>query len=178
MLSKRNLPRLRSLLLRWVLPIVVVTLIIIGRLFFFIYRQPTSNGGTHVWHLMSRKAAPRRGSKALLSLSSSDMEQLERSIGLTRQQQIGSVTPTLLRVVAEPGDTIRLEHDAVSVRWDKGSERLAMPLPEALQQGDYVIVLDLDEYWLLATRDTSPEAIDSRYLGPIHRSLITAIAIW
>ena len=138
----------------------MVGLIIVGRLFFFVYRQPTSSGTSY--HLMSRIAQPHRGDNVLLTLTADSL--------------VGS--KLMLRVVGEPSDTLRFTEGKLLVLGKRGRQTLIMPLPQPLQQSTYEVVLAADEYWLLAKPPLTAETIDSRHLGPVHRSAITATVIW
>lgn len=139
---------------------IMVGLIIVGRLFFFVYRQPTPSGTSY--HLMSRIAQPHRGDNVLLTLTA---DSLARS-------------KLMLRVVGEPSDTLRFTDGKLLVLGKRGRQTFIMPLPQPLQQSTYEVVLAADEYWLLAKPPLTAETIDSRHLGPIHRSEITATVIW
>ena len=139
----------RATWLRWVLPMIIVGLIIVGRLFFFVYRQPTPSGTSY--HLMSRIAQPHRGDNVLLTLTADSLA--------------GS-------------DTLRFTEGKLLVLGKRGRQTFIMPLPQPLQQSTYEVVLAPDEYWLLAKPPLTAETIDSRHLGPIHRSEITATVIW
>ena len=150
----------RASWLRWVLPTIMVGLIVVGRLFFFVYRQPTPSGTSY--HLMSRIAQPHRGDNVLLTLTADSL--------------VGS--KLMLRVVGEPSDTLRFTEGKLLVLGKRGRQTLIMPLPQPLQQSTYEVVLAADEYWLLAKPPLTAETIDSRHLGPIHRSEITATIIW
>ena len=79
----------RATWLRWVLPTIMVGLIIVGRLFFFVYRQPTPSGTSY--HLMSCIAQPHRGDNVLLTLTADSL----------------AGSKLMLRVVGEPSDTLR-----------------------------------------------------------------------
>ena len=150
----------RATWLRWVLPTIMVGLIIVGRLFFFVYRQPTPSGTSY--HLMSRIAQPHRGDNVLLTLTADSL----------------AGSKLMLRVVGEPSDTLRFTEGKLLVLGKRGRQTFIMPLPQPLQQGTYEVVLAADEYWLLAKPPLTTETIDSRLLGPIHRSEITATVIW
>lgn len=139
---------------------IMVGLIIVGRLFFFVYRQPTPSGTSY--HLMSRIAQPHRGDNVLLTLTSDSL----------------AVNKLMLRVVGEPSDTLRFTDGKLLVLGKRGRQTFIMPLPQPLQQSTYEVVLAPDEYWLLAKPPLTAETIDSRHLGPIHRSEITATVIW
>ena len=80
--------RRRATWLRWVLPTIIVGLIIVGRLFCFVYRQPTPSGSSY--HLMSRIAQPHRGDNVLLTLTADSL----------------AGSKLMLRVVGEPSDTL------------------------------------------------------------------------
>ena len=80
--------RRRATWLRWGLPTIIVILIIVGRLFFFVYRQPTPNGSSYP--LMTRIAPPHRGDDVLLKLTADSLAGSELR----------------LRVVGEPSDTL------------------------------------------------------------------------
>lgn len=142
------------------LPIGFVTLVIIGRLFFFVYREPIPEG--HRYHLMSRIAQPHRDDEVLITLP----------------DESHSGGKLLLRVVGEPSDTLRFLEGKLIITGEHGEQTLFMPLPQPLQASAYEIVLAPDEYWLLAPTPLMPEMIDSRHLGSIHRSQITATVIW
>lgn len=150
----------RATWLRWVLPTIMVGLIIVGRLFFFVYRQPTPSGTSY--HLMSRIAQPHRGDNVLLTLTADSL----------------AGSKLMLRVVGEPSDTLRFTEGKLLVLGKRGQQTLIMPLPQPLQQSTYEVVLAADEYWLLAKPPLTAETIDSRHLGPVHRSAITATVIW
>lgn len=150
----------RATWLRWVLPTIMVGLIIVGRLFFFVYRQPTPSGTSY--HLMSRIAQPHRGDNVLLTLTADSL----------------AGSKLMLRVVGEPSDTLRFTEGKLLVLGKLGRQTFIMPLPQPLQQSTYEVVLAADEYWLLAKPPLTAETIDSRHLGPIHRSAITATVIW
>lgn len=150
----------RATWLRWVLPMIMVGLIIVGRLFFFVYRQPTPSGTSY--HLMSRIAQPHRGDNVLLTLTADSL----------------AGSKLMLRVVGEPSDTLRFTEGKLLVLGKRGRQTFIMPLPQPLQQSTYEVVLAADEYWLLAKPPLTAETIDSRHLGPIHRSAITATVIW
>ena len=152
--------RRRATWLRWVLPTIMVGLIIVGRLFFFVYRQPTPSGTSY--HLMSRIAQPHRGDNVLLTLTADSL----------------AGSKLMLRVVGEPSDTLRFTEGKLLVLGKRGQQTLIMPLPQPLQQSTYEVVLAADEYWLLAKPPLTAETIDSRHLGPVHRSAITATVIW
>ena len=138
----------------------MVGLIIVGRLFFFVYRQPTPSGTSY--HLMSRIAQPHRGDNVLLTLTADSLAE----------------SKLMLRVVGEPSDTLRFTEGKLLVLGKRGRQTFIMPLPQPLQQSTYEVVLAADEYWLLAKPPLTAETIDSRHLGPIHRSAITATVIW
>ena len=138
----------------------MVGLIIVGRLFFFVYRQPTPSGTSY--HLMSRIAQPHRGDNVLLTLTADSL----------------AGSKLMLRVVGEPSDTLRFTEGKLLVLGKRGQQTLIMPLPQPLQQSTYEVVLAADEYWLLAKPPLTAETIDSRHLGPVHRSAITATVIW
>ena len=138
----------------------MVGLIIVGRLFFFVYRQPTPSGTSY--HLMSRIAQPHRGDNVLLTLTADSL----------------AGSKLMLRVVGEPSDTLRFTEGKLLVLGKLGRQTFIMPLPQPLQQSTYEVVLAADEYWLLAKPPLTAETIDSRHLGPIHRSAITATVIW
>ena len=150
----------RATWLRWGLPTIIVVLIIVGRLFFFVYRQPTPSGSNY--HLMSRIAQPHRGDDVLLKLTADSLAGSE----------------LILRVVGEPSDTLRFTEGKLLVLGKRGRKTFTMPLPQPLQQSTYEVVLAADEYWLLAKPPLTAETIDSRHLGPIHRSEISATVIW
>ena len=150
----------RTTWLRWVLPTIMVGLIIVGRLFFFVYRQPTPSGTSY--HLMSRIAQPHRGDNVLLTLTADSL----------------AGSKLMLRVVGEPSDTLRFTEGKLLVLGKRGRQTFIMPLPQPLQQSSYEVILAADEYWLLAKPPLTAETIDSRHLGPIHRSAITATVIW
>lgn len=150
----------RATWLRWVLPTIMVGLIIVGRLFFFVYRQPTPSGTSY--HLMNRIAQPHRGDNVLLTLTADSL----------------AGSKLMLRVVGEPSDTLRFTEGKLLVLGKRGRQTFIMPLPQPLQQSTYEVVLALDEYWLLAKPPLTAETIDSRHLGPVHRSAITATVIW
>lgn len=150
----------RATWLRWVLPTIMVGLIIVGRLFFFVYRQPTPSGTSY--HLMSRIAQPHRGDNVLLTLTADSL----------------AGSKLMLRVVGEPSDTLRFTEGKLLVLGKRGRQTFIMPLPQPLQQSTYEVVLAPDEYWLLAKPPLRAETIDSRHLGPVHRSAITATVIW
>ena len=150
----------RATWLRWVLPTIMVGLIIVGRLFFFVYRQPTPSGTSY--HLMSRIAQPHRGDNVLLTLTADSL----------------AGSKLMLRVVGEPSDTLRFTEGKLLVLGKRGRQTFIMPLPQPLQQSTYEVFLAPDEYWLLAKPPLTAETIDSRHLGPIHRSAITATVIW
>lgn len=150
----------RATWLRWVLPTIIVGLIIVGRLFFFVYRQPTPSGTSY--HLMSRIAQPHRGDDVLLTLTSDSL----------------AGSKMILRVVGEPSDTLRFAESKLLVLGKRGRQTFIMPLPQPLQQSSYEVILAPDEYWLLAKPPLTDETIDSRHLGPIDRSAITATVIW
>ena len=150
----------RTTWLRWVLPTIMVGLIIVGRLFFFVYRQPTPSGTSY--HLMSYIAQPHRGDNVLLTLTADSL----------------AGSKLMLRVVGEPSDTLRFTEGKLLVLGKRGRQTFIMPLPQPLQQSTYEVVLALDEYWLLAKPPLTAETIDSRHLGPVHRSAITATVIW
>ena len=150
----------RATWLRWVLPMIMVGLIIVGRLFFFVYRQPTPSGTSY--HLMSRIAQPHRGDNVLLTLTADSL----------------AGSKLMLRVVGEPSDTLRFAEGKLLVLGKRGRQTFIMPLPQPLQQSSYEVILAADEYWLLAKPPLTAETIDSRHLGPIHRSAITATVIW
>lgn len=150
----------RATWLRWVLPTIMVGLIIVGRLFFFVYRQPTPSGTSY--HLMSHIAQPHRGDNVLLTLTADSL----------------AGSKLMLRVVGEPSDTLRFTEGKLLVLGKRGQQTFIMPLPQPLQQSTYEVVLAADEYWLLAKPPLTAETIDSRHLGPIHRSAITATVIW
>ena len=152
--------RRRATWLRWVLPTIIVGLIIVGRLFCFVYRQPTPSGSSY--HLMSRIAQPHRGDDVLLSLTADSL----------------AGSKLMLRVVGEPSDTLRFAEGKLLVLGKRGRQTFIMPLPQPLQQSSYEVILAADEYWLLAKPPLTAETIDSRHLGPIHRSAITATVIW
>ncbi|WP_297162953.1 S26 family signal peptidase [uncultured Porphyromonas sp.] len=152
--------RRRATWLRWVLPTIIVGLIIVGRLFCFVYRQPTPSGSSY--HLMSRIAQPHRGNDVLLSLTADSL----------------AGSKLMLRVVGEPSDTLRFAEGKLLVLGKRGRQTFIMPLPQPLQQSSYEVILAADEYWLLAKPPLTAETIDSRHLGPIHRSAITATVIW
>lgn len=139
---------------------IMVGLIIVGRLFFFVYRQPTPSDTSY--HLMSRIAQPHRGDNVLLTLTADSL----------------AVNKLMLRVVGEPSDTLRFTDGKLLVLGKRGRQTFIMPLPQPLQQSTYEVVLAADEYWLLAKPPLTAETIDSRHLGPIHRSEITATVIW
>ena len=139
---------------------IMVGLIIVGRLFFFVYRQPTPSGTSY--HLMSRIAQPHRGDNVLLTLTADSLAE----------------SKLMLRVVGEPSDTLRFTEGKLLVLGKRGRQTFIMPLPQPLQQSTYEVVLAADEYWLLAKPPLTAETIDSRHLGPIHRSAITATVIW
>ena len=84
----------------------------------------------------------------------------------------------MLRVVGEPSDTLRFTEGKLLVLGKRGRQTFIMPLPLPLQQSTYEVVLAADEYWLLAKPPLTTETIDSRLLGPIHRSEVTATVIW
>lgn len=84
----------------------------------------------------------------------------------------------MLRVVGEPSDTLRFAESKLLVLGKRGRQTFIMPLPQPLQQSSYEVILAADEYWLLAKPSLTAETIDSRHLGPIHRSAITATVIW
>ena len=138
----------------------MVGLIIVGRLFFFVYRQPTPSGTSY--HLMSRIAQPHRGDNVLLTLTADSL----------------AGSKLMLRVVGEPSDTLRFTEGKLLVLGKRGRQTFIMPLPQPLQQSSYEVILAADEYWLLAKPPLTAETIDSRHLGPIHRSAITATVIW
>lgn len=138
----------------------MVGLIIVGRLFFFVYRQPTPSGTSY--YLMSRIAQPHRGDNVLLTLTADSL----------------AGSKLMLRVVGEPSDTLRFTEGKLLVLGKRGRQTLIMPLPQPLQQSTYEVVLAADEYWLLAKPPLTAETIDSRHLGPVHRSAITATVIW
>ena len=150
----------RATWLRRVLPTIMVGLIIVGRLFFFVYRQPTPSGSNY--HLMSCIAQPHRGDNVLLTLTADSL----------------AGSKLMLRVVGEPSDTLRFTEGKLLVLGKRGRQTFIMPLPQPLQQSTYEVVLAPDEYWLLAKPPLTAETIDSRHLGPIHRSEITATVIW
>ena len=150
----------RATWLRWVLPTIMVGLIIVGRLFFFVYRQPTPSGTSY--HLMSRIAQPHRGDNVLLTLTADSL----------------AGSKLMLRVVGEPSDTLRFTEGKLLILGKRGRQTFIMPLPQPLQQSSYEVILAADEYWLLAKPPLTAETIDSRHLGPIHRSAITATVIW
>ncbi|MFR6434836.1 S26 family signal peptidase [Porphyromonas sp.] len=152
--------RRRATWLRWVLPTIIVGLIIVGRLFCFVYRQPTPSGSSY--HLMSRIAQPHRGDDVLLSLTADSL----------------AGSKLMLRVVGEPSDTLRFAEGKLLVLGKRGRQTFIIPLPQPLQQSSYEVILAADEYWLLAKPPLTAETIDSRHLGPIHRSEITATVIW
>ena len=152
--------RRRATWLRWVLPTIIVGLIIVGRLFCFVYRQPTPSGSSY--HLMSRIAQPHRGDDVLLSLTADSL----------------AGSKLMLRVVGEPSDTLRFAEGKLLVLGKRGRQTFIIPLPQPLQQSSYEVILAADEYWLLAKPPLTAETIDSRHLGPIHRSAITATVIW
>lgn len=152
--------RRRATWLRWVLPTIIVGLIIVGRLFCFVYRQPTPSGSSY--HLMSRIAQPHRGDNVLLTLTADSL----------------AGSKLMLRVVGEPSDTLRFAEGKLLVLGKRGRQTFIMPLPQPLQQSSYEVILAADEYWLLAKPPLTAETIDSRHLGPIHRSAITATVIW
>lgn len=152
--------RRRATWLRWVLPTIIVGLIIVGRLFCFVYRQPTPSGSSY--HLMSRIAQPHRGDNVLLTLTADSL----------------AGSKLMLRVVGEPSDTLRFAEGKLLVLGKRGRQTFIMPLPQPLQQSSYEVILAADEYWLLAKPPLTAETIDSRHLGPIHRSEITATVIW
>lgn len=152
--------RRRATWLRWVLPTIIVGLIIVGRLFCFVYRQPTPSGSSY--HLMSRIAQPHRGDDVLLTLTADSL----------------AGSKLMLRVVGEPSDTLRFAEGKLLVLGKRGRQTFIMPLPQPLQQSSYEVILAADEYWLLAKPPLTAETIDSRHLGPIHRSAITATVIW
>lgn len=152
--------RRRATWLRWVLPTIIVGLIIVGRLFCFVYRQPTPNGSSY--HLMSRIAQPHRGDNVLLTLTADSL----------------AGSKLMLRVVGEPSDTLRFTEGKLLVLGKRGRQTFIMPLPQPLQQSTYEVVLAADEYWLLAKPPLTAKTIDSRHLGPIHRSEISATVIW
>ena len=139
---------------------IMVGLIIVGRLFFFVYRQPTPSGTSY--HLMSRIAQPHRGDNVLLTLTADSL----------------AGSKLMLRVVGEPSDTLRFTEGKLLVLGKRGRQTLIMPLPQPLQQSTYEVVLAADEYWLLAKPPLTAKTIDSRHLGPIHRSEISATVIW
>ena len=150
----------RATWLRWVLPTIMVGLIIVGRLFFFVYRQPTPSGTSY--HLMSCIAQPHRGDNVLLTLTADSL----------------AGSKLMLRVVGEPSDTLRFTEGKLLILGKRGRQTFTMPLPQPLQQSTYEVVLAADEYWLLAKPPLTAKTIDSRHLGPIHRSEITATVIW
>ena len=152
--------RRRATWLRWVLPTIIVGLIIVGRLFCFVYRQPTPSGSSY--HLMSRIAQPHRGDNVLLTLTADSL----------------AGSKLMLQVVGEPSDTLRFAEGKLLVLGKRGRQTFIMPLPQPLQQSSYEVILAADEYWLLAKPPLTAETIDSRHLGPIHRSEITATVIW
>lgn len=152
--------RRRATWLRWVLPTIIVGLIIVGRLFCFVYRQPTPSGSSY--HLMSRIAQPHRGDNVLLTLTADSL----------------AGSKLMLRVVGEPSDTLRFAEGKLLVLGKRGRQTFIMPLPQPLQQSSYEVILAADEYWLLAKPPLTAETIDSRHLGPILRSEITATVIW
>ena len=152
--------RRRATWLRWVLPTIIVGLIIVGRLFCFVYRQPTPSGSSY--HLMSRIAQPHRGDDVLLTLTADSL----------------AGSKLMLRVVGEPSDTLRFAEGKLLVLGKRGRQTFIMPLPQPLQQSSYEVILAADEYWLLAKPPLTAETIDSRHLGPILRSEITATVIW
>ncbi len=138
----------------------MVGFIIVGRLFCFVYRQPTPSGSSY--HLMSRIAQPHRGDNVLLTLTADSL----------------AGSKLMLRVVGEPSDTLRFAEGKLLVLGKRGRQTFIMPLPQPLQQSSYEVILAADEYWLLAKPPLTAETIDSRHLGPIHRSAITATVIW
>lgn len=152
--------RRRATWLRWGLPTIIVVLIIVGRLIFFVYRQPTPSGTSY--HLMSRITQPYRGDDVLLKLTADSL----------------AGSKLMLRVVGEPSDTLRFTEGKLLVLGKRGRQTFIMPLPQPLQRSTYEVVLAADEYWLLAKPPLTAETIDSRHLGPIHRSEISATVIW
>ncbi len=111
---------------------------------------------------MSRIAQPHRGDNVLLTLTADSL----------------AGSKLMLRVVGEPSDTLRFAEGKLLVLGKRARQTFIMPLPQPLQQSSYEVILAADEYWLLAKPPLTAETIDSRHLGPIHRSAITATVIW